>query len=235
MDKQTLGDWRIGEMLRQRYALEVDRSAARAAELLGDVVARPTVRRSDLGPLQLGSLTFAVVAIAVAAFVLRSGPLLSQAGTDSATGSPTATVLPPTPGRTVGTAAGIPDNIDSQPVLTGAAIAEAIASSSDDTPFLIGGWFHVKELAHCASLSSPPFGCDNALLLYLGKSGDESLVFYPEDLSMKEAIYAAGAETTNRPVVLRIHTHDKACAVWAWTDCPHQPVADEIDWLGPAS
>src|SRR5438034_10345988 len=103
MDKKVLDDGHIGEMLHQRYALEVDRSAVRAAQLLSDVVARPTIRRATIGHRQLGSVTLAVVAVAVAAVLFRSVPLLSQNGAESESGTLTPLVLVQPVGQSDGT------------------------------------------------------------------------------------------------------------------------------------
>lgn len=244
MDKQILDDARLAEMLRQRYTLEVERSAARAAKLLADVVARPTGRPPTLRTRQLGAMTFAAVAIAVAAVLLRTGPPLNQGAGNTALGSPAATVLGTTVGPTVAptvtTADGIPTTIDGQPVLFGSAAASAIANSTDDTPILVGGWFHAGQGIPDSRICDLMFwGNCSGFELYTGKAGPDGIWIriaqgYPP------AVDPAEGSASTRAVVLRIHTHDAGCAqssVWPRSvkACQTVPIADEIVWTGPTN
>jgi hypothetical protein len=238
MDEQAMDDARMGERLRQLYALEVDRSGPQAAKLLADVIARPTVRPPALRSHHLGSLTVLVVAIAVAAVLLRTGPPLNQGTGGAAPGSPVTTPVAPAVGPTVATSAatadGIPTTIDGQPVLFGSAAAKAIAASTDATPLLVGGWFHDAKATPdrvCPAVLIYPWGpCDN-FELFTGKTGSDAIWILdsrPYPPIIDELVVSA----STRAVVLRIHTHDPLCrgdASW----CLPLPIADEIVWTGP--
>jgi hypothetical protein len=232
----STGDREIVGRLQALYAAELDRAAADilGAPILG--TAKASVRWRGLASVVS---TLAVAGALILAVALRSslgaGP---QAGgvptqgpsTAAATGSTTST--PPTSFQQKG---GMPTTIGGEPVLTGTAITNAIGTSTDDTPFLVGGWLHVEQpQLYCPMVltnHSPWTICD-ALPLYGSADESEPLWIYPGqpsklgDLSPHQA---------TRPVVLRIHTHDPACPTGYIADCSRLPVFIEVVWAGPGS
>ncbi len=125
----------------------------------------------------------------------------------------------------------IPATIDGQPVLTGWAIADTIANSTDDTPFLIGGWFPAGgNYTYCLAITPGPASCA-PYLLHLSKGSEESLFVYPDTAASDIVSYMA-----TQPVVMRVHTHDARCQALPNLDhCDNRLVLEEIVWLGPKS
>jgi hypothetical protein len=222
-------DIQMEARLRTLYQVELERAAS-------DLRAAPIARRSGgvarSGVLAAGFSAVAIAAVLLVVLALRPGSVTSPGAGALAT-SPTTAVA--TAGSTPSTTAGqggIPATIDGRPVLMGAAITDAISKSTDDTPFLIGGWFPAGGYygPFCAAQAPGPASC-TPYLLHLSKGSQESLFVYPATYATDILSYMA-----TQPVVMRVHTHDARCADLPNLDgCDKRPVLEEIVWLGPKS
>jgi hypothetical protein len=220
--------------LRALYHVELERAAS---DLRAAPIARRTGVRSRSGVLTGGFATVAIAAVLLAALALRPG-LGTNPGAGAATR--TAPTSPATAVATVGSTPsatepagdGIPTTIDGQPVLTGAGIADAIANTTDDTPFLIGGWFPASDYydKYCAALAPGPASC-TPYKLHFSKGSQDAMWVYPATAAADILSYMA-----TQPVVMRVHTHDPRCADLPNLDgCTTLPVLEAIVWLGPKS
>lgn len=127
---------------------------------------------------------------------------------------------------------GIPRAIDGEPVLVGLDAQARWREATDDTPFLVGGWFRSGIVTAC----SPPPG--QYLLVPLESrdcpryvvTGIPGRAFYPEGLTLPDG---------DGPIVLRVHTHDAgstACTTEGQADCRERTVVESVAWSdGPAA
>jgi hypothetical protein len=206
--------------LRTLYRLEVEHAVT---DLQASPIAELTPRPDRSGGFLAAGLV--MVAALLVALSLRNGlGTFPGAGTGTTEPMPT---LAPGPNQDA-----IPATIDGQPVLTREAIADAIAMSTDDTPFLIGGWFPAGDDSHgyCMRLAPGPASC-TPYLLHLSKGSEETLFVYPSGASADIALHMA-----TQPVVMRVHTHDAGCRNLPNADgCGDTLVLEAIVWLGPRS
>lgn len=232
-------DPQLEARLRALYRLERERAAAdlRAADLRAAPIVqrtRPVVRPAVLAS---GLSTVAIAAALLVALALRPG-----VGTSPPAGGGATAVAPASATTTTATAGatplateaqqdGIPATIDGRPVLTGGAIADAIANSTNDASFLIGGWFPAGYYGpYCAALKPGPASC-TPYALHLSKGSQESVFVYPPGASSDIGSYMA-----TQPVIMRVHTHDARCRDLPNVDgCENRLVLEEIVWLGPKS
>jgi len=204
-----------------------------------DLRAAPIMRRTRVvarpGVLAAGFSFVAIVAALLVAVALRpivgTSPRAGADATAVASTSPTTATASSTPTATERQQDSIPATIDGQPVLTGWAIADTIANSTDDTPFLIGGWFPAGgNYTYCLAITPGPASCA-PYLLHLSKGSEESLFVYPDTAASDIVSYMA-----TQPVVMRVHTHDARCQALPNLDhCDNRLVLEEIVWLGPKS
>jgi hypothetical protein len=127
---------------------------------------------------------------------------------------------------------GLPVSIDGQPVAVGAAAQRAETSSTDDTPFLVGGWLMNPGEISCPVVllgEASWSGCLGARLLSRPVMGTASLVVVPGAGSVALPRVAPGLV---EPIVLRVHTHDPACPSSPRFECGTLPVLDAIVWEG---
>lgn len=152
---------------------------------------------------------------------------------------PRATTEPPRPTPTpVGSVVsvgpldenGVPTSLEDEAVLRGSALQSAIAASKDATPLVAGGWFHAPRVVRYCALFRPDPAVDScyAFGLYEHRVGGKPIWITRGDVADADEI--AGA--VDRPVVLRLHTHDPRCG--DIRGCPDKPVLDAIAWLGDA-
>jgi hypothetical protein len=221
--------------LRALYQVELERAAS-------DLRAAPMARRTRVGS-RSGVLAAAFSSVAIAAVLLAALALRPGLGTNPGAGALATGTTPTSPTTAVTTAGstpsatepgqgGIPATVDGQPVLTGTAIADAISKSTDDTPFLIGGWFPAGGYygPYCAALAPGPASC-TPYLLHLSEGSEDSVFVYPTTAATDILSYMA-----TQPVVMRVHTHDVRCTDLPNLDgCSNRLVLEEIVWLGPKS
>jgi hypothetical protein len=170
-----------------------------------------------------------------------AGPALSSPPSASLPPSAPSTLEPhpsPTPvGSQVALgpldAQGVPTSVDSEAVVTGARLADAIGTTTDATPILAGGWFHPPRIVrYCPAFQpDPAIDACYSFGLFEHRVGGAPIWITRGDVPKADEI--AGA--VERPVVLRLHTHDRRCGgEHAGAGCDARPVLDEIVWLGAA-
>lgn len=150
--------------------------------------------------------------------------------------TPSPTEAPPT--QSIGEIVdGVPTSLDGQAVLRGDAMRNEIKRRADATPFLVGGWFRgVDERPMSCTLFRPPpefDTCREGFRVYDSRTGPWLIRLAVNDPPRFDPSIAYAQE---RPVVLRIHTHDPACAEYdpePPENCENYPVLDELAWLGP--
>ena len=103
----------------------------------------------------------------------------------------------------------------------------------DDTPILVGGWFHAGKVDRVCTMDLPSswWGC-SSFPLYASKGGSDAIWIFPAGGRPTGPVDASDASASTRAVVLRIHTHDAACQDLQ-KECLSRPVADEIVWKEP--
>jgi hypothetical protein len=162
-------------------------------------------------------------------------------GTPVAASAPSALGSPaPTSADEVGPIVdGVPAIFGGLPVLRGDALRAAVAATTDDTPFLAGGWFQstYSHLVSYCSAVRPPRAvdtCENGVLLYDQQVGWTRTELTGGDSSIVEDLLTL---TADRPAVLLVHTHDPACAesVAKGLDCAHTAVLSTVEWMGPVA
>lgn len=127
---------------------------------------------------------------------------------------------------------GLPTSVSGQPVVIGTAATRAMASSTDNSPFLVGGW-----LVNPGPLACPVIGlgeaqwsgCLGARLLSRPVMGTASIVVVQGSGSVPLPEIAVGLL---EPIALRVHTHDPACPSSPRIDCATLPVLEGIAWEG---
>jgi hypothetical protein len=168
---------------------------------------------------QLAAVVLVFAVIVAALYVsLPSGPASSPA--PSPVPSPSALVD------------GLPISIDGQPVLRGDDLRAAIASSTDDTPFLAGGYLQSRvSVFNCrvvpADESADAKAIDQCFSFGLYDQLVGGLVIW---VSRGDAgLLTADMIGVDRPVVVRLHTHDSRCKQ---PYCAQTPVLVSVAWLG---
>lgn len=206
--------------------------------------ARPTTRRSSRGVSGAAVVMTALVAAAAVGLSLRGGvpgsspmaPSVAGAGDASPVSTragepepshPVATDLPQTPGPI---REGVPRTFGGNEVLRGGELARWIASTTDETPFLAGGWFRKDHLVRFCPIPRSVTDVDAcySFALYDTKGGGEPLWIARGDQALDAARLS---EDATRPVVLQIHTHDARCST-ADGGCELRPVLLQVIWLG---
>lgn len=148
--------------------------------------------------------------------------------------APAATTVPtPSPVQALGPLAdGIPTTIDGANVYVAAAAEQHIKGSTNDEPFLVGGWFHQgRPTVFCPAYRyGTRWGCDAWIWLYPDAAATGGRTIYPSDPPNLTDTDLYGA---TRAVVLRVHTHDPACPS-DLEGCDLLPVEEALVWLGEA-
>ena len=118
----------------------------------------------------------------------------------------------------------------------GDALRAEIDGRADDTTFLAGGWFRPidDQPISCPLFLPPPQFrfCREGFRLRDARTGPWAISLAINDPPRFDKSIAF---TQDRPVVLRLHTHDPGCVDYPSDDpdqCPHLPVLDELVWLG---
>ena len=126
--------------------------------------------------------------------------------------------------------AGIPVSVNGEPAFRAGSIAIHTRGATDDAPFLVGGWFHAgAPRTFCPyAYSGTRWDLCKTLSLYDRAAGGSALWIYPGDAVIDSKLPFAAL----RAVVLKIHTHDRAC-VPDLKGCASLPVLDDVVWLGP--
>jgi hypothetical protein len=132
--------------------------------------------------------------------------------------------------------AGVPTTIDGEQVFMGNALRAEIDGRANPTPFLAGGWFRaIDDMPFSCPLFDPPpqfRTCRAGFRLHDARTGPWRITLAINDPPRFDRVIAT---TQERPVVLRIHTHDPACATYLPDDpvaCARRPVLDQLVWLG---
>jgi hypothetical protein len=242
-----MDDSALALALRQLYLAEVDRARHEPQSALVAVRGGVQARAKAWSPLVAAALVLVLGVAAVGSQLGRGAPSpvgpesANPGGGASATRSltPSAEASASLIGPIVG---GIPETIGGEPVLRGTdAIRQRIERSTDDSSFLVGGWFHKGGLrifcpAVLSRMSLSWWPC-STVQLYEQARGDEqhqgtsAVWIYPGD---PRRIDPGTAIAAVRPVVLRIHTHDSSCTAEV-QDCNSLPVLLELVWIGPAA
>jgi hypothetical protein len=133
--------------------------------------------------------------------------------------------LPPPPAERL--PGGFPTAIGGEPVFLGIDAMARLAAATDDTPFLVGGWFDGHALPAC----SPPVGQAGLDPLEARTCGSRVTGIPGEPL------YRDGFEMPDGagPIVLRMHTRDPgaaACTPVGRARCLERSVADAVVWFG---
>lgn len=126
---------------------------------------------------------------------------------------------------------GIPTMLNGAPVHRGADLAVTIKASSDETPFLAGGWFHVDAPIRYCPLSFGDFAVAACPGISLFRDRVDGVPLFLAPGDARNAWSIAFAAT--RPVVVEIHTHDPRCGAND-KGCPSRPILTAIAWLGDA-
>jgi hypothetical protein len=243
-DKNSMDDSALALALRNLYLDEVDRARHEPQAGLLAVRGSPRTRARTWSPLAAAAVVLVIGVAAVGFQLARSAPSTRGPGSANPGGAPATGSLNPSTeasassvGPIVG---GIPETIRGERVLRGTdAIRQRIENSTDDTSFLVGGWFHKGGLNVPCLAGLWNWSRCSTIQLYEGAHGDEqhqgvgAVWIYPGDPRRIEWETATAAV---RPVVLRIHTHDASCPVGLqnFQDCRSLPVLVEVVWLGPA-
>jgi len=133
---------------------------------------------------------------------------------------------------------GLPASVDEAPVLGGWPLRHAIEDADDDAAILAGGWFRAVETDgfYCPMIQLPrqyewcPYGFE----LWDRRTGTAGIRL---PVGMPVVVTEDLTSGPDRAVVLRIHTHDAACRLYAESDeqlanCHSRVVVDAIAWLG---
>lgn len=206
-----------------------DERDQRMHEQLGDLWRREVARAQGYRPQPArprGSSKVTVVAqLAVAVLVLAViATALYMALPSGPASSPS-----PTAGELVN---GIPTSIDGQPVLRGDDLRATIAGATDDTAFLAGGYLQSRvPVFNCrdipASESADQQAIDQCFSFGLYDQLVGGLVIW---VSRGDAgLLTADMMGVDRPVVVRLHTHDSRCTQ---PYCTQTPVLVGVAWLG---
>lgn len=130
---------------------------------------------------------------------------------------------------------GVPATIDGETVFMGQALRAEIKGRASDDGFLAGGWFRNGDgdRSFCTLFDPPPqFNtCRQGFNLHDGRTGPWAIRLAINDPPR----FDLGIARQNRPVVLRLHTHDPGCGVFYSLhprDCAVLPVLDAMVWLG---
>jgi hypothetical protein len=128
---------------------------------------------------------------------------------------------------------GLPVSINGEPVLVGSAASSAIEASTDDTSFLVGGWLYNRGTIYCALVltNESPWEtwCGGYHLLSRPVPGSPQIVIAR---GLSNVTIGEPAEGSVIPIVLRVRTHDPACASTPRIDCAHLAVFDDLVWEG---
>jgi len=244
--QNLMDDSALALALRSLYLDEVDVARREPPVALGALQGSVQARTKTWSPLAAAVVVLAVAIAVVGSQLVRevpslAGPESASPGGGTATGSlnPSAQAGASSVGPIVD---GIPVTIGGERVIRGTdAIGQRIENSTDDTSFLVGGWFHKGGLnilcpAVLSYLSVHWWPC-STVQVYERAQGDEqhqgtgAAWIYPGDPLRIEWATATAAV---RPVVLRIHTHDANCPA-GLQGCSSLPVLVEVVWLGPAA
>ena len=185
------------------------------------------------------SPTFLRLAALCAATVFVAACMPSAAPTATAFSTPAPTQLsaaqPPSQeaddplGPLVG---GLPETWKGEIVLRGDAIRTAIDTSRDDRAFLVAGWFHDWEYVHSCPMIQPGQDMSTSWCFsfpfFVGRAAGEMLLIAR---GSKATLHGVEVGTAERPVVLRIHTHDRRCPAGE-DGCPLRPVLLDLLWIG---
>jgi hypothetical protein len=124
----------------------------------------------------------------------------------------------------------VPTTLGGEAVIRGQALLDAEEAATDDTSFLVGGWFHGERFVRFCTFQRPPRPVDRCagFALYEGSSTKLGVLLAQGTDGLPSLAFA---EAAFRPVLLRVHTHDPRCPA-AHTSCPNQLVLDTVAWLG---
>ena len=125
---------------------------------------------------------------------------------------------------------GFPTTIDGAPVYVGIDALAHWHAATDDTSFLVGGWYDSHRLAGC----SPPIGQYG-----LGPLEARLCARYVVDGLPGSPLYPAGfvMPDGDGPVVLRVHTRDPgaaSCTPDGRAYCLERMVVESVAWFGDA-
>jgi hypothetical protein len=204
------------------------RAGQPAPPTLGPLGPRPT-RRPDLG----WAVVAAVLVVALAAGAGSLGGNRPTASFEPSLSPVAMSTEAPSalPAASLELVDGIPVAVEGQPVLVGQAANTALRDATVNTPMLIGGWLHPFQWMSCPAVllrsPSPWNPCDATRLFPSPFDGPEAIGIY-------RGLSGAGLPTIPdggvQAVVLRVHTHDPACATGA--ECKGLPVLETVVWQG---
>ena len=181
------------------------------------------------GPAAAGAA--ALIVVIGGAFVVGSRPI-RPAATQSQAVAPGGSIAPSTLESSVGPPASAASGIAGEvAVLRGAAIRDAAATATDETPFLIGGTISIV-MADC--LVPPDFPetpllrvCGDGMMIGNGRGFGGSPVV--SDMLPT----GPGLGFSEPAVVIRVHTHDEraaTCPPAYLVECEHAIVVDQVVW-----
>ena len=125
---------------------------------------------------------------------------------------------------------GFPTTIDGAPVYVGIDALAHWHAATDDTSFLVGGWYDSHLLMGC----SPPIGqhgldpLEARLCARYAVDGLPGSPIYPDGFTMPDG---------NGPIVLRVHTRDPGatrCTPEGRPYCLERTIVESVAWFGDA-
>jgi hypothetical protein len=189
-------------------------------------------------------MAFPRLAALVVAWLLvgcTTAPLIEPSAAPS--GAVPATAEPPRPTPTpVGSviqvgpldADSVPSSVEGVAVLRGQDLRTTVDASRDAKEMLAGGWFHGPPGGSYCSLQpadwDPAVSMCNAIALFEHRVGGTPILRISSG-DIRDAATLSSA--VDRPVVLRVHTHDPRCPAEDQS-CDRRAVALGIAWLGDA-
>jgi len=125
---------------------------------------------------------------------------------------------------------GFPAAIAGEPVFVGLAAEAHLHAASDDTPFLVGGWYDSHNVASC----SPPVGQEGLDPLEARGCAAYSVQGLPGSPIYKDGFTMPDG---NGPIVLRVHTRDPGasrCTPDGRAFCLERTIVESVAWFGDA-
>jgi hypothetical protein len=124
----------------------------------------------------------------------------------------------------------LPATVDGQEVVRLDAARSGLTAVEDDSPILVGGWFHAGRIVRsCAMIRYlPAIDPCFSFAIYPAATGSSPLWIAPGDVPFPGG---AGPTDATRPVVLAVHHHDVRCPSGD-AECAGIPVLVALVWVG---
>jgi hypothetical protein len=233
------------EELEARLRASFERGVADAERGLAttDLLRATRPRRHAHPAMALTVLGIAAVTVVAVASLLgqpspRTGtPSSAPAGTSGPTWSPAPSARPGVVIPVLGPYDSFPPAVDGEPIYpVGPALDAKIATTVDDAPFYVSGWyvtteqwFTSEESRACSEPASPGpdrvfYPC-SGFVLNESASGGERLRVHEVVAGLTGPLVMSHTFIEAQPVLLRIHVHDAMCAS---SDCASIPVFDAV-------